>query len=131
MTAKGNFTDRDRKDSYNPIGAMQTAQKAQTGSDTEKIREDLQRAVTDAVERVERKRQIHRLNPKEAAPERYILTVEVPGEYGRYLKARAGNEWLTTTEYVRQIIEEDMQRHPEVIEQLQAIDKKREKKKKS
>lgn len=127
MTAKSNFTNFDRKEKYNPIGAAQRAQEPKTGKDAPKISEELQGAILEVTEG---KKKPHRLNPREAAPEKYILAVEVPGEYGRYLKARAGNEWLTTTEYVRILIEEDMQRHPEVIEQLEAIDKKRERTKK-
>lgn len=79
---------------------------------------------TSNVSKPQAKRQYNRLDPKAEAPEDYRINLKMPGQVGRYVAARASLEFKTRTNFIVELIEADMKKHPEVLENINKKGKK-------
>ena len=107
----GSSKDFTAEEGYNDIASesISNTSKASNSKNTPKKQE---------------KRSYNRLNPREKAPEEYYLNLKMPGDLGRYVAARAAFEFKTRRDFIIGLIEADMKKHPEVMEEL---NKKRKK----
>lgn len=92
---KKDFTAAD-KSKYSAIGAIDT----ENATDT---------------------RHYNRLDPRQEAPKEYRFTARMPGEYGRFLNELAYQRRSTITAEIQRLVEEEMKKHPEILENLDEL----------
>ena len=68
-------------------------------------------------------RQYNRLDPREEAPEEYRFTVRMPGEYGRFMNELAYQRRSTITAEFQRLVAEEIEKHPEILESLDELNK--------
>lgn len=101
--ARKDFTAAD-KNRYSPIGAASTTNTQNTTNTTGT-------------------RHYNRLDPREEAPQEYRFTARMPGEYGRFLNELAYQRRSTITAELQRLVKEEMDKHPEILESLDELNK--------
>lgn len=104
--AEKNFTEADRT-KYSRTGTKQNTENTSTTTNTEE----------------KPKRGYKRLDPREEAPKEYRFTARMPGEYGRFLNELAYQRRSTITAELQRLVAEEMERHPEILDSLDELNK--------
>ena len=102
--AKRDFTAAD-KAKYSAIGAASTRNTEDT-TDTKNTKNT---------------RHYNRLDPRKEAPKEYRFTARMPGEYGRFLNELAYQRRSTITAELQRLVEEEMERRPEIMASLDEL----------
>lgn len=118
MAKKLNFTDAEDKRASLVMGSAAEAQEIK----------EIERAQAQEIREIEQsqeqeKRKWNRLDPRDPAPKQYRFNARMDGLLGKYLNQKAWLNHASVTATLEQIVREDMERHPEILESLDELNK--------
>ena len=118
MASKKDFAATDRNRYTGIIGNTTDTKATKNTKDTKNTK-----TTTKTANAKKGTRPYTRLDPREEAPEEYRFTVRMPGEFGRFMNELAYQRRSTITAEFARLVEEEMERRPEIMDSLDELNK--------
>ena len=120
MAKKQDYTAADRGRYSGAIGALSVSDTKKVPGTKNTIDAETTKKMINAKKGT---RPYTRFNPLEEPPEEYRFTVRMPGEFGRFMNELAYQRRSTITAEFARLVEEEMERRPEILASLDELNK--------